>query len=117
MTLGPAILFLAVTENVSNKISDVISIYGRVPMFYYILHIFFVHLFTLLASAWFTGFGWKVWILEQPLWFSTNLKGYGFSLGVVYLVWIGIVVGLYPLCKWYDTYKTTHKEKWWLSYL
>ena len=117
MTLGPALLFLAITENMSSKISNIISIYGRVPMFYYILHIFFVHLFTMLAAAWFTGFSWKIWILEQPLWRSTNLKGYGFSLGITYLVWIGIVVGLYPLCKWYDTYKTTHKEKWWLSYV
>jgi uncharacterized membrane protein len=117
MTLGPAILFLAVTENISSRASNIISIYGRVPMFYYILHIFFVHLFTLLAAAWFTNFGWKAWILHQPLWFSTNLKGYGFSLGIVYLVWIGIVAGLYPVCKWYDTYKITHKEKWWLSYL
>jgi len=117
MTLGPALLFLAVTENVSNRVSKIISIYGRVPMFYYILHIFLVHLLTLLASGWFTHFGYRVWILQQPLWFSTSLKGYGFSLGIVYLVWISIVVSLYPLCKWYDKYKTSHKEKWWLSYL
>jgi uncharacterized membrane protein len=117
MTLGPAILFLAVTENVSNRVSKIISIYGRVPMFYYILHIFLVHLFTLLAAGWFTNFGFKVWILKQPLWFASSLKGYGFSLGIVYLVWISIVAGLYPLCKWYDNYKTNHKEKWWLSYL
>lgn len=117
MTLGPALLFLSLTENVSNKVSGIISIYGRVPMFYYILHIFFVHLFTLLAAAWFTNFSWKLWILRQPLWFTTTLKGYGFSLGITYLVWIGIVVGLYPLCKWYDKYKTTHKDKWWLSYV
>jgi uncharacterized membrane protein len=117
ITLGPAILFLAVTEKVSNAVSKVISIYGRVPMFYYILHIFLLHLLTLLASGWFTNFGFKVWILDQPLWFATKLKGYGFSLGIVYWVWAGIVVSLYPLCKWYDNYKTNHKEKWWLSYL
>jgi len=35
----------------------------------------------------------------------------------VYLIWIAIVSSLYPLCKWYDKYKTDHKEKWWLSYL
>lgn len=48
---------------------------------------------------------------------ATNLKGYGFSLGVVNLVWILVVVSLYPSCKWYDNYKSKHKEKWWLSYL
>jgi uncharacterized membrane protein len=117
MTLGPALLFLAVTENASTRISKIITVYGRVPMLYYILHIFLVHLLTLLAAGWFTNFGFKVWLLKQPLWFTTDLKGYGFSLGIVYLVWVFIVVSLYPICKWYDQYKTTHKDKWWLSYL
>jgi hypothetical protein len=117
MTLGPAILFLAFTENISSSFSKIISVYGRVPMFYYILHIFLIHLFTLAAAGLFTDFGWRVWILKQPLWFAESLKGYGFSLGVVYLVWLTIVIGLYPLCKWYDNYKLSHKEKKWLSYL
>jgi uncharacterized membrane protein len=117
MTLGPAILFLAFTENTANKISNIISVYGRVPMFYYLTHIFLVHLFAMLAAEFFTNFSWKAWILKQPLWFAEDLKGYGFSLSVVYLVWIFIVVALYPLCKRYDRYKINHKEKWWLSYL
>ncbi len=117
MTLGPAILFLAFSENISNALSKFISVYGRVPMFYYILHIFFIHLFTMVAAGLFTDYSWKLWILKQPLWFSEDLKGYGFSLGIVYLVWLTIVLGLYPLCKWYDKYKTSHKEKKWLSYL
>lgn len=41
----------------------------------------------------------------------------GYSLGVVYLIWIAVVASLYPLCRWYDAYKTTHHEQWWLSYL
>ena len=117
MTLGPAVLFLAFAENIKNPLSKVISVYGRVPMFYYLLHIFFIHIFTLVAAGLFTSFSWKVWILNEPLWFTQTLKGYGFSLGIVYLVWLTIVIGLYPLCKWYDRYKTNHKEKWWLSYL
>jgi len=117
MTLGPAILFLAFSENISNSLAKMISVYGRVPMFYYILHIFFIHLFTLIAAGLFTEYSWKLWILKQPLWFAEDLKGYGFSLGIVYLVWLTIVIGLYPLCKWYDKYKTSHKEKKWLSYL
>ena len=43
--------------------------------------------------------------------------GEGFNLGIVYLIWIAIVVALYPVCKSYDKYKMAHKEKWWLSYL
>jgi hypothetical protein len=45
------------------------------------------------------------------------IPGQGFSLAVVYGVWAVIVIALYPLCNWYDKYKTNHKEKWWLSYL
>ena len=97
--------------------SRVISVYGRVPMFYYVLHIFLIHFFTMVAAELFTNYSWKDWLLEQPLWFAEDLKGYGFSLGIVYLVWLAIVIGVYPLCKWYDKYKTNHKEKWWLSYM
>lgn len=117
VTLGPAIVFLALAENIKGSFSKVISVYGRVPMFYYVLHIFFIHLSTMVAAELFTDFSWKVWVLKEPLWFTETLKGYGFSLGIVYLVWLCIVIGLYPLCKWYDRYKQNHKEKWWLSYL
>ena len=117
MTLSPAILFLSFSEKWRGSIVRIISVYGRVPMFYYILHIYLVHLLAMIASTLFTNFGWQNWILLQPIWFSENLKGSGYSLSVVYLVWIGIVLALYPLCKRYDQYKQTRKHKWWLSYL
>jgi hypothetical protein len=46
-----------------------------------------------------------------------TVPGEGYSLAMVYGIWIAVVIALYPLCKWYDRYKTNHKEKWWLSYL
>jgi uncharacterized membrane protein len=97
MTLGPAILFLAFTEK--------------------LIHIYLIHLLAMIASQLFTPIGWQNWILNRPIWFSDSLKGAGFSLPVLYLVWIIVVIALYPLCKWYDGYKQSHKEKWWLSYL
>lgn len=117
MTLGPSVLFLAFAEKINNTASKVVSVYGRVPMFYYVLHIFLIHLLAMAAAGLFTDYGWSVWILKQPLWFAEGLKGYGFSLSIVYLVWVVVVIGLYPLCKRYDRYKSAHKEKWWLSYL
>ena len=117
MTLGPAVLFLAITEKATNAIAKIISVYGRVPMFYYLLHIYLIHLLAMISSELFTNVDWRTWILNQPVWFNEGLKGYGFSLVIVYLVWMAIVIGLYPLCKWYDRYKQSHKEKWWLSYL
>lgn len=49
--------------------------------------------------------------------FKFVMPGEGYSLWLVYCIWLAVVVVLYPLCRWYDHYKTRHKEKWWLSYL
>jgi hypothetical protein len=95
----------------------VISVYGRVPMFYYLVHIYIIHLIALISSAVTPGQDWTIWILKQPIWFTTSLRGYGYTLPVAWFIWIAVVVALYPLCKRYDTYKQSHKEKWWLSYL
>ena len=112
ITLGPAIIFLVFAEKPLNRVTSFISVYGRVPMFYYLLHIYLIHLLAMVASQ-LTGFGWRVMISD----IFPEVKGYGFSLPVIYLIWIGVVLALYPLCKRYDRYKTMHKEKWWLSYL
>ncbi|MGZ8559903.1 MAG: hypothetical protein ACXWWC_16290 [Chitinophagaceae bacterium] len=117
MTLGPAVLFLAFTEKATSTLAKIISVYGRVPMFYYLLHIYLIHLLAMISSELFTPADWRTWILNQPVWFNEELKGYGFSLAIVYLVWLAVIIGLYPLCKWNDRYKQGHKEKWWLSYL
>ncbi len=116
-TLAPGFLFLAVAEKWKGKVVNLVSVYGRVPMFYYLVHIYLIHLIAMIASALTPGQDWSIWILKEPIWFTQGLKGYGFSLPIAYLIWIGVVIGLYPLCRWYDRYKQSHKEKWWLSYL
>jgi len=116
MTLGPAILFLALTEKIPGGFARAIIHIGRVPMFFYILHLYLIHFLAMFAAE-FSGFDWTDMILQRRTWIDPQLKGYGFSLGVTYIIWIGIVLLLYPLCRWYDWYKSAHKEKWWLSYL
>ena len=116
MTLGPAMLFLALAEKISAVSARAIIHIGRVPMFFYILHLYLIHVFAMFAAG-FSGFKWTDMILQRRTWLDPQLKGYGFSLGVTYLVWVGIILLLYPFCKWYDKYKTRHKGKWWLSYL
>jgi uncharacterized membrane protein len=116
MTLGPSLIFLAFAEKYSGKIVLAITRIGRVPMFFYILHIYLIHTIALLVIE-FTGKGWKNMILIGNSDDNPQLKGYGFSLYVVYLIWCVVIIILYPLCKWYDRYKATHKEKLWLSYL
>jgi len=116
MTLGPAILFLAFSENHIGLVARKVTVLGRVPMFYYLLHIYFIHLFAMAAAA---GMGYSPSTMILDVWVDNSpaLTGYGFSLGVTYLVWIALLVVIYPLCKWYDAYKTNHREQWWLSYL
>lgn len=117
LTLGTAFLFLSITENLQNRVVNVVSVYGRVPMFYYLIHIYLIHLIALLASVFTPGQDWHIWIMQQPIWFTHTLKGYGFTLPVAYLIWAAIVIVLYPFCKRYDAYKQANKQKWWLSYL
>ncbi len=115
MTLGAAFLFLANAENLKGRIVNFFSTFGRVPFFYYILHLYFIHL-TAMLFAQLAGFGWQQMILTDWIDVLPSMKGYGFSLWVVYVVWAGIIILLYPFCKKFDTYKLNHKEKWWLSY-
>jgi hypothetical protein len=63
------------------------------------------------------GKDWRIMIITTESFTTDRMAGYGYSMGVVYLVWILVVLFLYPLCKQYMTYKLIHKEKWWLSYL
>ncbi len=118
MTLGPALIVLALLEKPLNPLSSMIIRIGRVPMFFYILHLFLIHLLAIVAVV-LSGRPWTdmIFIANMNAKDSPWLTGYGFSLGATYLVWLLVVLLLYPLCKWYDKYKSGHKEKWWLSYL
>jgi uncharacterized membrane protein len=116
MTVGPLLLCLALTEEIDGWVVRLVSVYGRVPLFYYLVHIYVIHLIALLAAEFTAGYDWRDWILTgpDPPW-EAGFKGYGFSLAITWLIWVCLVVALYPLCKWYDSYKQTHKRQWWLS--
>ena len=117
MTLGPAMIFLALAEKPLNAFAQSITVFGRVPMFYYLVHIFLIHLLALVAAL-ASGYRWSDMVLTTMINRSPALKGYGFNLFVVYLVWAAIVLFLYPICKWFDQYKRTHRSgQWWLSYI
>ncbi len=115
-TLGPAFLFLCAFETTKNKFTDFFLVFGRVPLFYYFLHVFVIHAFAIMGILIFGG-NWKDMILDANSFLNENLIRYGYSLLVTYLVWIGVVLLLYPFCKKYMKYKANNKHKWWLSYL
>ncbi|MGM9475728.1 DUF1624 domain-containing protein [Pedobacter sp. GSP4] len=112
MTLGPAILILAFTENISNWFTKITSLYGAVPFFYYVLHFYLLH--TILVVVFFaTGHSTKE-IVQIPFLFRPPT--FGFSLPIVYLIWLFVVASLYLPCRWFKKYKETHQQ-WWLRYV
>ncbi len=116
MTIGPAILFLALAQNVRNGFSKAVTVFGRVPFFYYILHFYLIHLVASVLS--FTrGHSFAEGAAGVPgMPFKFIYPGEGYSLLITYVVWISVVLVLYPVCRWYSRYKQTHKQ-WWLSYV
>ena len=120
MTLGPALMMLAWFDRIDisagrNWLWRKVVVYGRVPMFYYILHIWLIHsLAILLAVIHGQSYGW----LFRGAGFSGPSPNdvYGYSLPFVYLMWAIVVILLYPVCAWFADYKRTHKQ-WWLRYL
>ncbi len=116
VTLGGTLLFLANTEKLKGSFVNFFCVFGRVPFFFYIIHIYLIHFLALIVAE-LTGFGWQKMILPALPFRVEALKGFGFNLGVVYFIWILVIVLLYPLCKKFDAYKQNNKGKWWLSYL
>jgi uncharacterized membrane protein len=118
ITLGPALIFLAVAERPLNSLTEKISVFGRVPMFYYLVHIYLIHGLAVAGAA---VLGFKasdMVFLPTRINAAPALKGYGFELGFVYAVWVLMILLLYPLCKRFDLYKRANaRKKWWLSYL
>ncbi|MBL7739450.1 MAG: DUF1624 domain-containing protein [Chitinophagaceae bacterium] len=115
VTLGPALLFLSFTESSRQWLAEKVKVIGRVPMFYYLLHLYLIHGIALFAT-YLCGHTPGDMVLTGWIAFQPQLAGYGFSLGVTYGVWIFIVIVLYFACRWYDRYKKNHQH-WWLSYL
>lgn len=116
MTLGPVLIVLSVIETTTNKIWRPFIVFGRVPLAYYILHFYLIHSISVVAYMILAGKKFS----ELDFHFTVNFGGipygYGYPLFVTYLVWISVVLALYPVCKRYNQYKSTHKD-WWLSYL
>ena len=118
MTLGPMFLLLAVFELYKKTtFSNIFIVFGKVPFFFYILHVYFIHFFAMIAAE-FSGFGWEIMILKQPIWMlPSNLEGFGFNTLLMLILWICFVAFMYPICKKFGEYKMNNKQKKWLSYL
>jgi uncharacterized membrane protein len=112
MTLGPALLLLSAFERMRGRFADVIATFGRVPFFYYVAHLYLIHVLAVIAAWWSTG---EVgWLLSGHL--PNKPANYGYGLAGIYAVWLLVVVALYPACRWFAGVKQRNRA-WWLSYL
>jgi uncharacterized membrane protein len=114
ITIGISLIGLALLENVQSPAVEFAKIFGRVPFFYYVLHFFLIHTITVILF-YASGYGAKDIVSPQVPFFFRPVQ-FGYPLWAVYLIWIGVILLLYPLCKRYNRYKSTHHH-WWLSYL
>ncbi|RYD81140.1 MAG: DUF1624 domain-containing protein [Sphingobacteriales bacterium] len=112
LTIGAAMLFLAFTENVRNKLSRILSVYGSVPFFYYVLHFYILH--TVLVLLFFLEGNTTKEIVQMPFYFRP--VKFGYDLWIIYCIWLFVVASLYYPCKWFKKYKEKHNG-WWLRYL
>ena len=103
MTLGPALMLLAAFEHAQGCFARILAVFGQVPFSYYVIHIYLIHL---LAVA--TAFAMTGDLVRTP--------EIGLSLGGVYLVWLLVLVLLYPVCRWFSELKSSRRG-WWWSYL
>ncbi|MDQ6813015.1 MAG: heparan-alpha-glucosaminide N-acetyltransferase domain-containing protein [Bacteroidota bacterium] len=115
ITLGIMCWSLALSEGAKGKLFDVISVYGKVPLFYFLIHFFLIH-FILLGILFCQGFHWSQLDFASGTFGRPKGVESGLPLSAVYLIWIAVVVFLYKPCQWFGRYKAAHPH-WWLKYI
>jgi len=117
MTIGPALVFLALTEEVKDRgVAGIILTFGSVPFFFYIVHIYLIHFLALVAIV-ISGRSWTDYIITAEAYLNQTTADFGYPLYVVYFVWALVILMMYPLCKWYRAYKKGHPDNKLLAYI
>ena len=116
MTLGPSLILLGLFDKATAKrgLSRILAVFGRVPLFYYVLHLYLIHILAILVALAF----------HQPILhgsviadFATKPVGYGHGLPFIYAMWFLAVAILYLPCLWFMEFRSRHRHWTWLSYL
>ena len=112
MTLGPALLILPSLERTKSGLARVLEVFGRVPMFYYLLHIPLIHGLAI-GVSWIRTGSVTPWLFaNHPVWPPQPPEGYRWSLGLLYFVTLIAVTMLYFACRWYGRVKATSPRAW-----
>ena len=117
MTLGPSMLFLAWADRLRLGERNPLVVFGRVPLFYFVLHIPIVHAFAIVLT--WLRYGATPFLFLPPPTLGTPREmfppDYGWDLWVAYAVTAAAVAALYPICLFFARLKATRRS-WWLSY-
>jgi uncharacterized membrane protein len=113
MTLGPALLFLALFDRGAPRGLRPLLVFGRVPLFFYLLHLPLIHGLSVLAN--FMRFGHADWLYGNTAGVKPPPEA-GFDLAITYLAWVVVILILYPVCRWFAAVKGRSRAKW-LGYL
>jgi uncharacterized membrane protein len=118
MTLGPTIAAIPLLDRARGRVARWTTTFGRVPFFYYVLHIPLIHALALVVSEIRLG-SVSPWLFtNHPMANPPAPEGYTWSLGLLYLVWAIAVGALYFPCRWYAELKARRNDwAWWLKYL
>lgn len=115
VTLGIMFLILAAAEHTNNSTAKIANIYGKVPLFYFMLHFYIIH-FLLMILLLLQGFHWADLNFASGGFGRPKAVQSGVPLWAVYLIWIAVVAALYKPCAWFGKFKEAHKD-WWLKYI
>jgi uncharacterized membrane protein len=117
MTLGPALLLLRLFERNVPRVLGPVVIVGKVPLFFFVVHFYLIHLLAVAVS--YLRYGKVSEMFQSPdlghFPFSQP-PGWDVGLPMIYLLWLTVLVIMFPLCRWYARVKR-NKARWWLSYL
>jgi uncharacterized membrane protein len=116
MTLGPIIALVPLLEHLTGALARWITVFGRVPFFYYMLHIPLIHALAMLVSKIRLGYVSPWLFANHPMGNPEPPQGYQWGLPLLYLTWLVAVVVLYFACRWFAEFKARRAD-WWLKYL
>ena len=117
MTLGPTIALVPLLDRAHGPVARWLSVFGRVPFFYYVLHIPLIHALALVVSKIRTGTVDPWLFTNHPMANPPAPEGYTWSLGLLYLVWAIAVAILYFASRWYADLKARRSDLRWLRYI
>jgi uncharacterized membrane protein len=115
ITLSVMFFLLAFAEQFNGRFKNGIIVYGKVPLFYFIVHFYLVHCLTIIMLL-IQGIEWSELEFASGTFGRPRSVETGVPLWSIYMIWLFVVTVLYKPCVWFGRYKLTHTS-WWLRYL